>query len=435
MSGRGRRVGGTIWLFVFVLLASAGGIAILGAAAARGSHFEPYSTFRAEPDGASACFDTLAHPDLGFDCRRETEELIDLPDDGSLVFLIHPCKDAETAAVVSGTLPSPFGPGEAFSEREIDALLRWVKRGGRLAIFECFENSLYRTLGITAGGVATIAPLGPIASGRPAALSPLTEACGRLALGCRANLASESGDWVPVFVTEAGAEPGDVKPVFIAARWGKGRVYACADPSILTNEGITRGDHVELLRAIAEDSPRRSRIVRFDELRHGFKTERNVMGFARRYGLHVVLVQASLTFVLAIWAAARPRRRVRGAGLEKGIESREFVSAMANIYARAGLQQHAVRSYERRCERVIALATGAAPGDLERAELARRLRVLGVQNYRGWESVREEALAIAVRSGTRSVGERRLVSFARLAVQLEREVREAARLKLDQVIG
>ena len=88
MSGGGRRIGGTIWLFTFILLASAGGIAILGAAAGRGATFEPYSTFRAEPDGASAVHEMLAY--MGYECRRETEELVALPDDGSLLVLIHP---------------------------------------------------------------------------------------------------------------------------------------------------------------------------------------------------------------------------------------------------------------------------------------------------------------------------------------------------------
>ncbi|HZV02359.1 MAG TPA: hypothetical protein VFF73_36970, partial [Planctomycetota bacterium] len=220
--------------------------------------------------------------------------------------------------------------------------------------------------------------------------------------------------------------------VLVTSAWGAGRVWAASDPSIVTNAGINRAGHVELVHAIALDSPRGSRLVRFDELRHGLRADRNVMGYLREHGLHTAVLQAALAFVMLGWAASRPRRRLRGAGLEKGIESREFVSAMANIYERASVEKHAVQSYARRCERAIALAIGAAPAKLDPDELAHRLRALGVQNYRGWETVAAEAKELLA---SRSVGERRLVSFARLASQLEREVREAAHLSVDQVLA
>ena len=272
----------------------------------------------------------------------------------------------------------------------------------------------------------------PIGEARPASLSPLT-ALRPPGLACRATLSSENGDWAPIFVADGTGERG-AKPVLLAARWGKGRVYACSDPTIVTNEGIARADpDVAARPRLAAGPERRGRVVRFDELRHGFRAERNVMGFARRYGLHVVSSRPGLAFCSPSRAAARPRRRVRGAGVEKGIESREFVSAMANI-VRAGRPPAARREELRAPPRARApLATGAAPGDLDRAELAKRLAALGVQTTAAGESVRDEALAIAVRSGTRGVGERRLVSFVRLAVQLEREVLEAARLQVDQV--
>ncbi len=419
---RPRRVAGTLWLFLLVLVASAGGIVVLGAAAQRGTSFEAYSTFRAESDGAMALHDCLA--DLGFECRRETEELLTLPDDGSLLVLLHPFKEPEVAPVATAA-KSPFVAPGAFSTRELNAVLSWVKRGGRLLVLECYENPLYAELGLSVKGEALLQEE-PVATARPVALSPITAKGGRLALASRATLGAEGGSWTPLFADEEG------RPVLLACDWEKGRVYAGADPTIATNAGVGRASHVEVLHAIAADG--RGRLVRFDELRHGFRSERNVMGFARRYGLHVVLVQAGLAFVLAVWAAARPKRRVRGAGLDARIESREFVSAMANIYARASVDQHAVASYRRRCERAVALAIGGSPTELGRAEVAKRLQGLGVRNYHGWDSVHDEAVALAERAPKR-VGERRLVSFARLATQLEREVREAARLTVDQVIA
>ncbi len=422
-----RRLAGSLWLFLIVLVASAGGIAILGASAQRGAAFEAYSTFRAEPDGAMALHDVFK--DLGWDCRRETEELLALPQDGSLLVLIHPFKAAMEAPVATNApAAAAMAAGTpAFSQREIDAILRWVTKGGRLLVLENFANPLYKELGVAAGGAPEIQPEA-IAQARPAALSRVTAEGGRLALAARATVSGENGSWSPLYAD------ADGRPVLIAADWGEGRVYAAADPSLATNDGVQRADNLHVLLAIADDSPRSVRVVRFDELRHGVRSERNVMGFARRHGLHVVLVQAGLAFVLAVWAAARPRRRLRGEGLEKGIESREFVSAMANIYARARVDAHAVLSYRRRCERAIALAVGGEPATLGHPEVAKRLRALGVRNWNGWETVHDESLVLLAR-GRKPLGERRLVSFARLATQLEREVREAARLSVDQVLG
>ncbi len=414
---------GTLWLFIFVFLASAVGIAILGGAARRGASFEPYSTLRADELGASLIYDTLLDPSVGFECHRETEELVTLPDDGSLLILIHPYKAAEEDSPPPGSPRMFVRP--TFSEGEIDKILDWVRKGGRLFVLECFPNPLYKALGLEIGGSSDIADE-PVETARPVSLAPATAKGGTLSLSCRAQLSSPNGDWV---VLEEAASGG---AVLATSAWGAGRVWAASDPSIVTNAGINHAGHVELVHAIALDSPRGSRLVRFDELRHGLRTDRNVMGYLREHGLHTAVLQAALAFVLLAWAASRPRRRLRGAGLEKGIESREFVSAMANIYERARVEKHAVQRYARRCERAIALAIGAAPAKLEPDELAHRLRALGVQNYRGWETVAAEAKELVA---SRSVGERRLVSFARLASQLEREVRAAAHLSVDQVLA
>jgi hypothetical protein len=436
---RTRRLSGSLWLFGFVLATSAGGIAILGLQASRGSSFSAYSTYRAEPDGASACHDVLGH--LGFDCRRETTGLDLLEDDGSLAVLVEPFPKAFESR--PKTAPArAFEEEPPMSPREVDSLVAWVRRGGRLLVFEGHANPLYDALGIEVGGNPTVQD---VSEGRPAALSPVTVAAGRINLATRATLRGKSGDWAPLYL-------GDGGPVVLTATLGKGHVHAVADPNVVSNEGIVRPGNVELVKAIADDSPTGSRVVRFDELRHGFSAERNVMGFARRHGLHLAALQGVLAFVMVAWAATRPKRRVRGAEIGKGIESREFITAMANIYARARLEQHAAQSWLRRLERALALALGSAPAAIPREQLASRLRALGIQNYRGWDSIQDEAreLGLALsqagpvtgiaeprkpRPSLRTVGERRLLAFARTTTQLEREVREAARIRVEQVIA
>ncbi|HZU99793.1 MAG TPA: DUF4350 domain-containing protein, partial [Planctomycetota bacterium] len=179
-----RGAGGTLWLFVFVFVASAVGIAVLGGAARRGASFEPYSTLRADEVGASLIYDTLLDPSVGFQCQRETAELVKLPDDGSLLVLIHPYKAAEEDA------PTPAGPRlfvqPTFSQREIDEILDWVRKGGRLLVLECFPNPLYKALGLEVGGSPDVADE-PVETARPVSLAPATAKGGTLALSCRAQ--------------------------------------------------------------------------------------------------------------------------------------------------------------------------------------------------------------------------------------------------------
>jgi hypothetical protein len=436
VSARGRKIGGTIWLFVFILAASAGGILILGTSAAHGTTFEPYSTYRAEPDGASACFEWLQGLDK--DCRRETEELLTLPEDGSLLVMIAPTPHMEMVAGVTTTTGgrrTVVSEERVMSDREAEAVLAWVKTGGRLLILEGRENTIYKALRIDVGGNPVVQEE-PVGEGLPASLSTITANGARLSLANKARLSSEDPAFTPLYRDEQGEAVGLTRSL------EKGQVIALADPSIVTNAGLLRGGNAVIISEIVEDSPLHSRIVRFDELRHGFAAERNVMGFAKRYGLHLALVQAGLAFVMVVWACARPKRRIRGAAaLEKHIESREFVSAMANIYARAHLEEHAALSFLRRCDRSLQLAIGAPPGSLTPQDLAQRLRTLGIQNYRGYEAVQEESAALGIgvaalpgRTKPR-IRERRLVSFARLTTQLEREVRDAARITVDQVIA
>lgn len=454
-----RRPWASFVLFALVLAASAGGILILGAWAQRGTSFERYSTYRAEPDGASACFEWLQ--DLGFSCARLTEDLRSLPDDRSLVVLVAPFARDELPPPTGAAAPPPAfaALGSAMAPGEVENLVRWVKKGGRLLVLEGHQNPLYRALDIGVDGPAEPTE-NLVFEARPASWSVYTATGARLELANRARfVVPEKGpSWTVLFADPKGA------PAAVAAPLGKGEVVLFCDPRVATNDGLKRAgnDEAVLAAVLASDA----RTVRFDELRHGFASTRTVMGYLRRHGLHLAVVQGAVTFVLGVWAAGRARRRPRGATAQQKVESRELVAAMANIYARASLAEHAARGYLRRCVRALALALGRWPATTSDEEIAARLRAQGVRNFRGWETVRDEALALGLVSelvpppglpGTEAqapdlaallaraaqpgaalpvptIKPRRLLAFARLAGNLEREVRVAARVSVDDVI-
>jgi hypothetical protein len=447
----GRRPAGSLFLFALVLAASAGGILVLGSSAARGTTFERYSTYRAEPDGASACAETLKA--LGFKVTRETEDLRGLPHDGSLLVLVGPFPDGDPGVAPKGGKPPPF-LSAPMPEGEVDGILAWVRAGGRLLVLEGHENLLYQALGLEVDGSPTPTEQVSFAA-EPSTYGVFTATGARLSLASGASFVPPTdGAWTVLWKKKSG------EPVALARTLDEGEVVVLSDPQVATNEGLARAGNLDAIYSVAAASPRDVRTVRFDELRHGFASSRNVMGYLRRHGLDLAVVQGGIAFVLAAWAASRARRRPRGRSVSSRIESREFVSAMANIYSRARVSDHAARSILRRCERAMTIALGERPAGLPDERVAQLLRERGVRNFHGWPTVRDEAVALGLGSEivepksapaaptdaavtptpeapparVPAIAERRLVTFARLAGALEREVRAAARINVDELL-
>ncbi len=257
-------------------------------------------------------------------------------------------------------------------------------------------------------------------------------------------------------------ETSDGRPVAVTGAFGRGEVIAVSDPSIATNDGLHRAGNAGFLLAVVAAGP--SRTVRFDERRHGFVSERNVMGYVGRHGLEAAALQVALAFVALAWAAMSPRARPRVPPPREGIESRELVTAMSSMYARLGLGSHALDAYRRRAV-AAALASRGVPSSPwpEDAVIEAHLRALGVRNWNGWSYVRDAHVAIraaipdagppaelagplagvfaAFDRAARALGlarlggrgDRALLSYARFASRFEREVRTAARIPLDEV--
>jgi hypothetical protein len=468
----GARIAPTLWLIALVAGIAAGGLAVIGASVQRGRGFQRYSTHRAEPDGALGFHEWLRSLP-GFTVRRETEELVLLPRDGGLLVVIGIWNEDELPkpkTTAPGTPPpSPFEE-ETLTKAELKAIVDWVRGGGRLLILESHKNPLYEAFGIDVSGNAELSGAGPVAStpAPPVALSPYVARGAALETRGNTSLALPR-DFVPLHRTTDG------RVVTACGPFGKGEVIAVSDPWVATNEAIDRAGNGDFLFAVASGGS--ARVVRFDERHHGFAAERNVMGFARRYGLDAAVFQALLAFAFLAWASRAPSSRPRVPPSREGVESREFVSAMANIYSRMGLRSHAVETYYRRAERALVAAlrargvqTNPLPDD---ESIRSELRAMGVRNWSGWENVRSgyldlvgalatgapiraqasdvAAAAVEVAGQEPSVAarapgrgtirswfgreERWIVGYARFAARFEREVREAAGIKLDEVVG
>ncbi len=103
------------------------------------------------------------------------------------------------------------------------------------------------------------------------------------------------GAWRPVYMR-------DPYPVMMERAFGAGSLVLSADSYFLSNEALLRDRAPGLIAWLAGPAER----VVFDEWLKGFERRPGVMGLMRRYGLHGVLGGLLLTALLFVWHRASP---------------------------------------------------------------------------------------------------------------------------------
>lgn len=407
------------FVFALVLILSVGGLSYLDEESQRGTMFERYSSLRAEPDGVLGFYELCKA--RGKDARRWKKPLFDLPANATVIVI----QPVTNWGAFSGM---GLGSFDTFSKKEIVAVQRWVENGGTLIVFSSAQNQIYETFQLNAeasskneGDERSIAT--------PVSFLPLTASAGELEIESRCRLSPQSDDWIPLYASNNGLIAATL-PV------KKGSVTAIGDPFLVSNSGINKGDNAELLGSIIRQS---SGPIIFDEARHGLSQEQNLMSYLRRYNLHLVFFQALIIYALVWWASSARSGRIRAPHSAQHIESREFLSALANIYGKARLQGFALHWFEQRL--VLALrhifhnSELKSIDDADLQQVTLRLREIGVSNFRGFEaymSFRKSLLAKNKKKAFASDGqvlwnkiktlpEKEFVALAQLAIQLERQ--------------
>jgi len=138
----------------------------------------------------------------------------------------------------------------------------------------------------------------------------------------------------------------------VAEIWyGDGAILLFADPVMLTNRGLARGDNVALVASLVSDWLIPGTEIRFDDWSHGLRQGGSLEGYLlrRRPGLFAAaLLSFSLLAVLRYGRAlvvhrdGTPRRR----------DPTEFVEALGGLYARGKAVTPAWRATARVAERV-----------------------------------------------------------------------------------
>ncbi len=176
-------------------------------------------------------------------------------------------------------------------------------------------------------------------------------------------------------------------PVIVERSLGAGAVVLCSDSYFISNEGILKERHPELLAWLMGDKT----AAVFDEWRHGIRKQANVAGLIRRYRIHGFLFGAALVLALFFWKRSAPLvppreeagtedldeaalKRDAAQGLisllKRNVGDREIIGVCFREWEAAPVRNHplAADQLERIQSVVIATRTGRSPdGDPVRA--------------------------------------------------------------------
>jgi hypothetical protein len=401
-----------------LLLAGALG-AFLLKGASRGDFADTLSTYRASATGARALF--LLAQESGLPVVRRTQDLSVLEGTHGVVLLgvdvagAHDTTPEETELVDGAEtgVSSDEAPRDglnllfvtALEEREVEALLEHVSRGATLvyAPWGARENPLLDAVGVQ---LRKASPELGVRTLVPAQVTPFTRGVERVEAPVQSFLRLPEGA-VPLLV-----DPQLDAPVAALALHGEGRVLVLGAPELAANEHLARADNavlwLELLGAAARGGP-----VHFDEYHHGFRNERSVVDFARRYGLHFAVAQ--LLLGLLLWAASLRRFGAPQALAEEvRVGGADALSASARLY-RAG-RHHAwaagllLRELAQSLGRTVGAGSHATPAEVEAA-----LRVRG----------REDLAAALARTAQLAAGAQREADVVATATEAARSRRLA----------
>jgi hypothetical protein len=407
----GRRRAATFVFLALVAIIAIPVLFLMVGSARRGTFSARYSSYRTTPDGTKAFFATLSR--RGFRPIRENKELLQLGE-GGLLIIVEPVRTGIFSLSI-------------FSDREVRSVTDWIRKGGILLLMTSRPNELLSTLQVDleeaeAAEEAT-RETGEETAGGPARASQptrYTRGTMELELASEAFFKPRRWDYAMLFSR-------DEKPRVLVLREGLGKAILVADPYPATNRGLRKGRNLtflmNIIRAHGETGG-----VRFDEYHHGFGEERSILGYVRARSLHFALFQGLLVFALLVWFAGSREGKPREFREEVSIESREYVKAMANIYAKAGMRRYAARWLLGHFRRSVRETLGLR-GRTTKQSLAAELKSVGGRRDRTLEGIFRRYRQLM---REKRPGEHALLTFSREVTRFESDLREAVKSRVKR---
>lgn len=174
-------------------------------------------------------------------------------------------------------------------------------------------------------------------------------------------------------------------------------VYLIADPDLLNNHGLGRGDNAALVVELLTHRLGAKGVV-LDEVIHGFRRAPGLLAEALRFPLLLAVLQGLVLAGLLLWAGmgrfGKPLPAPRGPGDGKQV----LIDNTARLLTHGGHSAESLARYVRQTVRALA-AHFAFPPDLPEAEALARLQRLSGQRRLGMDLALLEAQVAAAPTG------------------------------------
>ena len=315
------------------------------------------------------------------------------------------CQDAAVLLVI-GPRVVPVEEGE------LKSLEEWVEQGGVLVLADS-------TVGAPVPGIRAGAPVlqfglrptvgaSPSGSFSPAFPSRYIDGVGTIEPQGRVRFQRQRPEgWAPLFADVAGD--------WLAIRHlGRGTIIAASDPGLFSNARLEVADHARLMLNIVE-AHRGKGMVLVDEFHHGHGYQGAFSRYLRGTAIPWVLIQTALTFLAFLVArGTRFGAPVPPPGGARA-SSLEYVSALGDLYQRAGARALAVETLAGSLRRTLAVSLG-----MNRGEEAPRLAASAA----GRLEIKEGLVRACLVPGKAATGsDEGLLRFARAVHRMEARLR------------
>ncbi len=252
-------------------------------------------------------------------------------------------------------------PADFPDEKERDALLAFVRSGGWIVYAGDFPFRFLETGAVAAPSITRTSSLTPETF--PAiAPSPFTLSAPKITMNASDRWVTSDGAQVPLY-----GEPEE--PVVVTWRLEKGRILWWAEPTPVTNSGISRDGNLPFflacIQAVRPGASPSDTTVLWDEYFHGYRG--SLWDYFEKTPVPWAIFQLALVAAFVLLAFGRRSGPLYAPVAASRLSPLEFVDTLGDLYRRASAGSAAVRvAYQRfRTQLVRRLALAPAISNMQ----------------------------------------------------------------------
>ena len=252
-------------------------------------------------------------------------------------------------------------PADFPDKKERDALLAFVRSGGWIVYAGDFPFRFLETGAVAAPSITRTSSLTPETF--PAiAPSPFTLSAPKITMNASDRWVTSDGAQVPLY-----GEPEE--PVVVTWRLEKGRILWWAEPTPVTNSGISRDGNLPFflacIQAVRPGASPSDTTVLWDEYFHGYRG--SLWDYFEKTPVPWAIFQLALVAAFVLLAFGRRSGPLYAPVAASRLSPLEFVDTLGDLYRRASAGSAAVRvAYQRfRTQLVRRLALAPAISNMQ----------------------------------------------------------------------